>query len=193
MISSPNIQHSKETPGRNSHKDGRQHTGAEQGAYHGLDEDGVLNLAEDGLLDPNLTVKDLAHNVALLILDDPGLVLVAVGGPEGLEASLLQAGFLVVGVVAFNEQLPGPHVSVVHAMQHNAHTLVGRDERRDADDPAYGRQRAPAATRPAQGQEKGGHGGEQDDADAQAAGEEDAGRVAIADGPTDEVGVGLPP
>lgn len=47
-------------------------------AKNGLQEDGVLNLAEGRLLDPDFAVKDLASNVALLILGYPWLILVAI-------------------------------------------------------------------------------------------------------------------
>jgi hypothetical protein len=41
----------------------------------GLHEDGVLDLAKSGFLDPDLAVKDLADNVALLVAGHPRLVL----------------------------------------------------------------------------------------------------------------------
>ena len=141
VVSFPTLE---EPPSGDCHEDGCEHTSAEQGDQHGLDEDGVLNLAEGGLLDPDLAVENLTHHVALLILDDPGLVLVAIGGPKGLETALFQAGLLVFAV-ALDEELPRAHVAVVHPVEHDAHALVGRDEGRDADHPADGRQCAPTA------------------------------------------------
>lgn len=57
------------------HKDGR----TDKGTKTSLEEDGVLNLAQGGFLDPDLAVEDLSDDIALLIFRDPGLIFVAVG------------------------------------------------------------------------------------------------------------------
>jgi len=49
-----------------------------QGTENSLQEDGVLNLAKGGLLDPDLAIEDLADKVPFLILGNPWLVLIAV-------------------------------------------------------------------------------------------------------------------
>jgi hypothetical protein len=56
-----------------------------------LDKDGILNLAKRWLLDPDLAVKDLAHDIPLLVLGHPGLVFEAVVGSalEGFSADAL--------------------------------------------------------------------------------------------------------
>lgn len=59
--------------------------GKSEGAADSLQKDGVLNLAKSRLLDPDLTVEHLADEVALFILGDPRLVLVAVAGSKRIE------------------------------------------------------------------------------------------------------------
>lgn len=56
-------------------EDGRQDESAEQT----LDEDGILNLAQRGLLDPDLAIEDAADDVALGVLGNPGLVFERIG------------------------------------------------------------------------------------------------------------------
>lgn len=95
-----------------------------------LDEDGVLNLAESGLLDPNFTVEDLPNDIAFLVLGNPRLVLVAVG-PRRFEGIFL---FLdpPVDVFAF-EEFPWPEMAMMHAVQNDAHTFPSGNKRGDAD------------------------------------------------------------
>ena len=45
-----------------------------------LQEDGILDLAQRRLLDPYLPIENLADDVALLILCNPRLILVAIAG-----------------------------------------------------------------------------------------------------------------
>ena len=52
-----------------------------------LQEDGVLDLPESRLLNPDFAIKDLTHDVAFLVLGDPGLVFVAVGAAERVEGT----------------------------------------------------------------------------------------------------------
>lgn len=54
----------------NTNEDGRQDESAEQT----LDEDGVLNLAQRRLLNPNLAIENFADDVALGVFGDPRLV-----------------------------------------------------------------------------------------------------------------------
>lgn len=51
----------------------------------GLEKDGVLNLAKSWLLDPHFTVEDLAEDVTLLVLGNPGFVLIAIGTAHRVE------------------------------------------------------------------------------------------------------------
>jgi len=88
--------------------------GDEKSAEDGLDEDGVLDLAESRLLDPDLTVKHLPHDIALLVAGDPWLVFprvarrVRVNALEGVRLEVV-ALRLVIG----SEELPWsqPHNS----------------------------------------------------------------------------------
>lgn len=82
-------------------------------------------------------------------------------------------------------------MSVVQPVQDHAHALVRRNQYGDAQHPANGRQGAVAAARVGQSQHDGDHGAEQDERDAEPPCKEDARRVAVADGPADEVGVRL--
>jgi hypothetical protein len=65
---------------RHCKKDSNDDSAGKDGANKRLDEYGVLNLAESGFFDPDLTVKDFADKVALLVLSNPWLILKAVGG-----------------------------------------------------------------------------------------------------------------
>lgn len=53
----------------------------------GLEEDGVLDLAKSWLLDPHLTIEDLADEVTLFVFGDPRLIFIAVGTSECIERS----------------------------------------------------------------------------------------------------------
>lgn len=81
---------------------------------------------------------------------------------------------------------------VVETVQDNAHALPRGDERRDADEPGGERDHAPRPGGGGEGDEEVGNETRDDAEDSQPAGEEDAWAVAVADGPADEVGVGLP-
>lgn len=64
---------------RESAEDASDDDGQDKRAEDRLQKDGVLNLAEGWLLNPDFAIKDLADNIALLVFGDPWLVLVAVG------------------------------------------------------------------------------------------------------------------
>ena len=46
----------------------------------GLQKDGILNLSQSWLGNPDLAIEDLADDVALLVPSNPGLVFEGVGG-----------------------------------------------------------------------------------------------------------------
>lgn len=54
-----------------------------QCAKQRLDKDGVLNLAQSWLLNPDFTVKDLANEISLLVLFNPGFIFETVAGRGG--------------------------------------------------------------------------------------------------------------
>lgn len=93
--------------------------------------------------------------------------------------------------MVLGEELPGADVAVVHAVQYDAHALVGGDECADAYDKGNGGESAVAAAGAAEAQDDASDDAEEDGADTEGASKEDAGWVAVADGPADEVGVGL--
>lgn len=99
----------------------------------------------------------------------------------------------MVVLVVVDEQLPRPHVPVVQPVQHHAHALGRRDQRRDAEHPQRRPQRPPAPPRAAQRRQDRPRRREQDAGGAEPAREGHARRVAVADGPADEVGVRLAP
>lgn len=136
-----------------------------------------------------MAVKHLADDVALLVLDDPWLILVAVLGAEGFKTSL----GCVVHVLAVDEQLPRPYVAVVHSVQHNAHALVGCDERADTKNKSDGCQGPVSSTSAAQSDDQGNDDAGGNETDAKCASEEHAGRVTVADRPSDKIGVSLVP
>lgn len=51
----------------------------------GLQEDGVLDLAKSGFLNPHLAVEHLADNIALVVFGNPWFVFVAVMGAKAVE------------------------------------------------------------------------------------------------------------
>lgn len=61
-------------------EDARQDTRKDQSPEDGLNENGVLNLAQRGLLDPNLSIKHLSDDISLFVARDPRLILVAIAG-----------------------------------------------------------------------------------------------------------------
>lgn len=65
---------------RNGAENADCNTAEDQRTEDRLDEDGILDLAESRLLNPDLAVEDLADDVALLILGDPRLILPRIAG-----------------------------------------------------------------------------------------------------------------
>jgi hypothetical protein len=51
----------------------------------GLQEDSVLDLSESWLLNPHLTIEHLPDDIALVVLDNPWFVFVAVVGAEAVK------------------------------------------------------------------------------------------------------------
>jgi hypothetical protein len=51
----------------------------------GLQEDGVLDLAKSGLLNPHLAVEHLPDNIALVVFGNPWFIFVAVMGAKAVE------------------------------------------------------------------------------------------------------------
>lgn len=67
----------------NSHRDGSD----DQCTSKSLQEDGVLDLPESRLLNPDFAIKDLTDDVAFLVFGDPGFVFVAVGAAKRVEGT----------------------------------------------------------------------------------------------------------
>lgn len=166
-------------------EDGGEDTANEYGTEHCLKEDGILDGAQSRLLNPNLAVKDLADNVALLILDDPRLRLVAIVRSKRVEGSL------AVVILLVHEELPGTNVTMVHTVEDNTHALVGCDQGGNAQNPSNGSQCSPSAARTAESNQDGDDKGDSNETNTESPGEEDASGVTVADGPTNEVGVSL--
>jgi hypothetical protein len=177
---------------RESAEDADDDAREDKGTENSLQEDGILNLAKGRLLDPDFTVKDLADDIALLVLGNPGLVLPTVGGVmrhNGIERVRLHliAGRVVVG----REQLPGAHVTMMHAVQNDAHALPSRDERGDAEKKSDDGEHAPCSASAAEGNDGGSHDTSNDATNAETTSKDDARTVAVTDGPANEVGVSL--
>ena len=66
---------SEEVAMRDSAEDTDDDARRHERTNNGLNEDGVLNLAESGFLDPNLAIENLPNHVALLITRYPRLFL----------------------------------------------------------------------------------------------------------------------
>lgn len=163
----------------------RQNTAKQKGRKHRLDENRVLDLSQRRLLDPDLTIKNLADHIALLVLDNPRLILIGFASPGRIHRCLLALGLWVL------EELPWAKVAVVHAVKNNAHALIGCNQCRSTKDPEESGDGTETTLLLGQGQENGEEETGEDEENAEAAGEDDAGAVAVADGPADEVWVGL--
>jgi hypothetical protein len=83
-------------------------------------------------------------------------------------------------------------VTVVHAVEDNAHPLPGGDESSNANEPAEEWDDAPATTSGRECDDKIGDQAGSDGEDTKTASKDDARSVAVADCPADEVGVRLP-
>ena len=152
---------------------------------HTLDKDSILNLSQRRLLNPDLTIKDLAHDIPLLILNNPRLVLVRLARPSRIQARLLALGFRVL------EELPWAQVTVVHAVENDTHALIRSDEGSDSDNPEKSGNGSDATWSCRKREEDGPEEPSDDEEDSETASEDDASAVTVADGPADEVWVGL--
>ncbi len=96
----------------NCHANGRD----DEGTTNCLEEDGILDLAESWLLDPNFTIENLADYVAFLVFGDPRFIFIAVVAAETVKwASLHLVSWR--SVVVFGEELPRSEMAMVHAMK----------------------------------------------------------------------------
>jgi hypothetical protein len=104
-------------------RDGRKDEGAEDG----LEEDGVLDLSESWLLDPDFAVEDLADEIALLVFGHPWLVFPAVARVLGC-MTLERIGLHVdtIGLVLGREQLPWSEMTVVHTVENLCYLVMFR-------------------------------------------------------------------
>jgi len=79
----------------------------------------------------------------------------------------------------------------MHAMKNDTHPLPCRNQSRNTDDPANGSQRTPASTRITECDENGDDDTEENRTNAETASKDDAGTIAVADSPANEIGVSL--
>ena len=93
------------------YRDGRD----DQRTSNSLQEDGVLDLPESWLLDPDFAIQDFADNVAFLILGNPGFVFVAVGAAKRVEGTFahVHRRFIII----FSKKLPWAEMAMVHAVK----------------------------------------------------------------------------
>jgi len=182
----------EEVASGNCAEDTDNHTANYERPEDGLDEDGVLNLAKSGLLDPDFAVENLADDIALLVLGDPWLVLPRVARRVRAD-SVCRVLLCVVALrlVVGREELPWSQVTVVHAVENDAHALPGSNKRGDADDEANQRKDPPGATSTAESEDDGDNETGNNATDAQTTRKDDAGAVAVADRPANEVRVSL--
>ncbi len=105
-----------------------QHSRRNRRDPQSLQEDGILNLSERWFLDPDLTIKDFANEVAFLVSRHPRLVLVA-----GLAAWTAVKGFFgqgvidgggAGGVVVVCEKFPRTEMAVVKTVEDLSRSLI---------------------------------------------------------------------
>ena len=82
-------------------------------------------------------------------------------------------------------------MTVVHAVQDHTHALPGSDQGGDANEESDQRHDTPSAAGAANSEDDGSEQSSHDTTDTKTTSEDDARAVSIADGPADEVGVGL--
>lgn len=118
---------------RNSDKNSSQNNAQKNRCKKRLNKNGILDLSQCWFLDPNLAVKDFAHNIPVLVLDDPQLVFIAVLSSKRVKATLVR--FLPI---ILHEKFPRSDMTVVHAMQDNTQALVCSNQSADAQNPRDG-------------------------------------------------------
>lgn len=178
-------------PPRHRNKHSNQHPPNHRPTQQALHKDGILNLPQRRLPDPNLPIKHLPHHVPPLIFHNPRLALKTIPRPKALKRPLLPRRSLLDLLPLSQKQLPRPHMPMMHPMQHDTHPLPRRHQRRRPQHPPDRHQRAPPARARRQRQQHRGNDTRDDQSCAEDAREEYPRRVAVADGPADEVGVGL--
>lgn len=178
-------------PPRHRNKHSNQHPPNHRPTQQALHKDGILNLPQRRLPDPNLPIKHLPHHVPPLIFHNPRLALKTIPRPKALKRPLPPRRSLLDLLPLSQKQLPRPHMPMMHPMQHDTHPLPRRHQRRRPQHPPDRRQRAPPARARRQRQQHRGNDTRDDQSCAEDAREEYPRRVAVADGPADEVGVGL--
>lgn len=151
-VSAPMI-HSVIIPFRESAEDPNRDGSDDQGTTDGLQEDGILDLAEGWLLDPYLTIKDFADDVALLVLGDPWLIFVGICTTEAIDRRFGHIHRLSRNVVRLSEELPWSQMTMVHPVQDHTHALPGADQRGDSNHEADGGKNPPATTSVAESDE----------------------------------------
>lgn len=176
----------------NSTKDTDSHARDEKSTENGLDEDRVLNLAKSRLLDPDLTVKDLANKVALFVACNPWLVFVRIARCVKFYA-LGRLGFDLFGLqfIVRGKKLPRSEMSVMHAVQHHTHAFPCCDQGGDADEKTNQRHDTPCTTSTAKSENDCSNETGDDAADTETTCKDDTGTVAVADGPANKVGMCL--
>ena len=184
--------HLEEVASGDCAEDTDSNTADDERTEDGLDENGVLDLAKSGLLDPDLAVEDLADDIALLVPGDPRLVLPRVAGSVRAD-SVCRVLLCVVALrlVVRREELPRPQVAVVHAVEDDTHALPSSNERGDADDEANQRKNPPGTTSTAESEDDGDNETGNNATDAQTTRKDDARAVAVTDRPADEVRMSL--
>jgi len=173
---------------RHGKEDGSDNASDDEAGEDTLNEDGILNLAEGGLLNPSLTIKDLSHDVALLVLCDPRLILVRICTLKTVHALAFELHRLVLFV---GEEFPRSKVAMVETVQDDTHAFPGSDECGDAKKEQWEGECTPAAIDAGECDEKANDDSTDDARNAEDARKEDAWRIAVADCPADEVGVSL--
>lgn len=82
-------------------------------------------------------------------------------------------------------------MAVMHAVQDNTHALPGSDQGRDSDQESDDGKNSPSSTSVTESNENGSDETAYNAGDTKTAGKDDAGAVAVADSPADEVWMGL--
>ena len=138
---------------RNNNEDSCDNPSNEERDENGLKKDHILNLSQSRLLNPNLAIKDFADDVALLILDNPRGILVRVGGLNTIDRLTHTIAFAIGILVDLRicKQLPGSKVTMMHAVENNAHALVSCNQSGSTNNQSDGSETVPAPADVAEG------------------------------------------
>lgn len=174
-----------------------------------LDNYTVLKQTNRLILDPNLAGEDFSDQRSSFVLIHPQLVPVAIGGAEGVERDVAlglmrhavdvirgQTGLIISNIETADgstvaELLPRTEAPTASGVNDHAEAFVGCYANRESNEEEWSDEEAPPSGFSRKGKNDSKDEAANDMSDTRVSDKENARLVAIADGPPNEVGVGL--